>query len=82
VLTGDAVAKTVYDCHVTAICSERNVKYVTSLGADKVIDYTKEDVASRLRLHRTEAKKDYDLLVDCVGGTDLLPFYASRYYSS
>jgi NADPH:quinone reductase-like Zn-dependent oxidoreductase len=55
------------------------VKYVSDLGADEVIDYTKEDVASKLILHHTESKRDYDLLVDCVGGTDLLPIYASWY---
>ncbi|EPE24600.1 GroES-like protein [Glarea lozoyensis ATCC 20868] len=43
------LAKAVYDCHVTAICSGRNAKYVSGLGADEVIDYTKEDVSATLR---------------------------------
>jgi NADPH:quinone reductase-like Zn-dependent oxidoreductase len=59
------------------ICSGRNAKYVSDLGADEVIDYTKEDVAATLRLHRSQSKRDYDLIVDCVGGTDLLAIYAS-----
>lgn len=30
--------------HVTAVCSPRNVDLIRSLGADRVVDYTREDV--------------------------------------
>ena|SRR5262249_47075253 len=32
-----------YGAHVTAVCGPENANLVTSLGADAVIDYTKED---------------------------------------
>jgi NADPH:quinone reductase-like Zn-dependent oxidoreductase len=45
--------------HVTAVCSGSNRELVTSLGADRVIDYTTDDFT-------TEAVT-YDVIVDCVG---------------
>ena len=44
---------------VTAVCSTRNVELVRSLGADHVVDYTKESF-----LERAER---YDLVLDNVG---------------
>jgi NADPH:quinone reductase-like Zn-dependent oxidoreductase len=40
---------------VTAVCSARNVSMARSLGADRVIDYTKEDF--------TKSGKQYDLIL-------------------
>jgi NADPH:quinone reductase-like Zn-dependent oxidoreductase len=48
---------------VTGVCSTKNVELVRSLGADEVIDYTREDF--------TEGTRRYDLLLDCVGNHSL-----------
>eukprot|EP00039_Didymoeca_costata_P024934 m.11895 g.11895 ORF g.11895 m.11895 type:complete len:327 (-) comp4551_c0_seq1:133-1113(-) len=45
--------------HVTALCSGKNHDLVTSLGADAVIDYTKEDF--------TKNGQHYDAILDIVG---------------
>jgi NADPH:quinone reductase-like Zn-dependent oxidoreductase len=45
---------------VTGVCSTRNLELVRSLGADHVVDYTREDF--------TRSDRRYDLLLDVVGG--------------
>lgn len=44
---------------VTAVCSTRNVELVRSIGADAVVDYTREDFARR--------DERYDLIIDVAG---------------
>ncbi len=53
-----------YGAEVTAVCSTRNVDMVRSIGADHVIDYTKENF--------TNLGRQYDVLFDIVSTQSLL----------
>ncbi len=55
-----------FGAEVTGVCSTRNLSMVLSLGADHVIDYTREDF--------TKGGQRYDMIFDTVGNHPLLAY--------
>jgi NADPH:quinone reductase-like Zn-dependent oxidoreductase len=55
-----------FGADVTGVCSTRNLDLVRSIGADHVIDYTREDL--------TKGAQRYDLILDNVGTHSLLEY--------
>src|SRR5918997_1782985 len=52
-----------FGAHVTGVCSTKKVEMVRSIGADHVIDYTREDFA--------QSGQRYDLILDTGGNSTL-----------
>ena len=55
-----------FGAHVTGVCSTGSVDHVRSIGADRVIDYTREDF--------TRSSERYDRIVIAAGNTPLSAF--------
>jgi NADPH:quinone reductase-like Zn-dependent oxidoreductase len=52
-----------FGAHITGVCSTANIDMVRSIGADRVIDYTRDDF--------TRSGERYDIILDCVGNVPL-----------
>ena len=55
-----------YGANVTGVCSTKNIELVRSIGADQVIDYSREDI--------THGAERYDLILDNVSTHSLLEY--------
>lgn len=51
-----------YGCKVTGVCSNRNMQFAKDLGADRVIDYTQQEIVS--------LQEEYDIFFDVVGNQE------------
>jgi NADPH:quinone reductase-like Zn-dependent oxidoreductase len=52
-----------YGATVTGVCSSKNAEMIRSIGADHIVDYTKEDF--------TQGSERYDLIIDNIGNHSL-----------
>jgi NADPH:quinone reductase-like Zn-dependent oxidoreductase len=52
-----------FGAHVTGVCSTSKVELVRSIGAEQVIDYTREDIA--------DGTRRYDLILDTAGNREV-----------
>ncbi|MCK0192489.1 NAD(P)-dependent alcohol dehydrogenase [Arenibacter sp. F20364] len=55
-----------YGAHVTAVCSSRNIEFVKSIGADKVIAYDQENIH--------DYNGEFDLVLDTNGNLNFADF--------
>jgi NADPH:quinone reductase-like Zn-dependent oxidoreductase len=60
---GVQIAKNVYGAEVTGVCGSTNVDMVKEIGAELVIDYTKEDY--------TKSDQKFDIIFDAIGANTL-----------
>lgn len=55
-----------FDTNVTAVCSTRNIEIARQMGADKIIDYKKEDI--------TTIEQKYDVIIGVNGNISIFDY--------
>ncbi|CAF3567461.1 unnamed protein product [Rotaria sp. Silwood1] len=63
--------------YIVEICSSQNIEFVKEMGANEVIDYTKNDIVMASKQYGP-----YDIILDCVGGIEFIPCLNSDFLQS
>ncbi len=58
--------------YIVGTCSTQNIDFVKTMGANEVIDYTENNIFIASKQYGP-----YDIILDCVGGTELIPYLSS-----
>ncbi|CAF3132322.1 unnamed protein product [Rotaria sp. Silwood2] len=63
--------------YIVGTCSTQNIEFVKEIGANEVIDYTKNNVVVASKQYGP-----YDIILDCVGGIEFIPYLNSDFLKS
>lgn len=73
-LVATQIAK-ILGCHITVVCSTRNIDLCKSMGADEAVDYTKGNLIESL----TNIGYKFDHIFDGIGGNHSLYWKSDQY---
>jgi len=67
------IAKAMKASQIVGVCSDRNTKLVTSLGATDIVDYKKEKISDKFvnptKIHMSSGFRGFDVVYDAASGS-------------